>query len=262
MLLALLALVGLTVSIMFILWLTSRIFASQPSVPVVMEELGTGDGPLGGMQLDEPMMEELGRQDSEIQEPQLEEILASVSDAVATQQAMLDDPTLTDAALPGKGGSTGDGRNMGIGSGPGGYGRGRRWKMHFKKSTLEDYARQLNHFDIELGVLRRDNTIEYAFNLTKPRPDRRVGTTDAEKRYYLSWVRGGLQEADRELLRRAGIDPRGRPILKFLEPETEAQLLQMEKARAGNETVRSTEFGVLPDGSGRYKFNIVSQTYK
>jgi hypothetical protein len=71
MLLALLVLIGVSVLTMFLLWLTSRIFASREPVPIQLEEIGTGDtGLTGGMQLDEPMADELGVE-TDLEEPRL-----------------------------------------------------------------------------------------------------------------------------------------------------------------------------------------------
>lgn len=263
-LIALLVLVGSLVLILLILWLSSRIFAAQAAVPILMEEIGTGEGGFGGgMELEAPLAEELG-EETDLEEPSLEKTLSVVTEAVGSRVVLLEDPTLTEQPLTGQGGSTGDGRMPGIGSGPGGSGRARRWEVRFMEgNTLESYARQLEFFGIELGVLLPDNKVQLVYNLTKPRPDVRVGAADQEKRYYLTWRSGALEEADRELLRRAGINPQGKLILKFIPPDLEAQLLEMERARAGNNynRIRTTFFGVAPEGSG-YKFYIIDQSYR
>ncbi|MEA1950994.1 MAG: hypothetical protein U9N87_06385, partial [Planctomycetota bacterium] len=94
-------------------------------------------------------------------------------------------------------------------------------------------------------------------------PKKRIGPTDQEKRYYLTWRRGNLQEADRELLNKAGIDPGRSPIFKFLPREVEAQLYGLEQSKAGNRNkkIRMTRFGLLPDGDG-YKFYVLRQNYR
>ena len=113
---------------------------------------------------------------------------------------------------------SGDGTGRGgRGTGRGRKGISRNWEMQFAKgNTLNVYAKQLDFFKIELGIRRPGNKIEYASNLASRRPKKRVGSTDQEKRYYLTWRRGNLQEADRELLNKAGIDPGRSPIFKFL----------------------------------------------
>jgi len=267
MLLALLALIGTTVLLMLILWLSSRIFASQAAVGVVLEDIGTGDGGLsGGMELDAPPAEELGME-TDLEEPALEQTLAAIADAVASQVALLEDPALTEEMLSGKGGSTGDGRVPGLGSGPGGTGRARHWEVQFPPgNTIDGYAQQLDYFGIELGVMVPGTDgarVIYASRFSQRAPVRREAPTDQEKRAYLTWRTGGLEQADRELLGWANISAEGKLILKFLPPELEQELLQMEHARAGDKAkrIRTTYFGIRPEGGG-YKFYVIDQTYK
>ena len=47
LLLSMVILVGTVVSVLLIIWLTNQIWARQPAVPVVLEEIGTGEGSLG-----------------------------------------------------------------------------------------------------------------------------------------------------------------------------------------------------------------------
>jgi len=263
MLISLLVLIGTSVLIMFLLWLTSRVFASREPVAVQLEEIGTGDtGLTGGMDLDSPMADELGVE-TDLETPNLEQTLAAVADAVATQAALLDDPALTEEAISGKGGSTGDGRGLGRGSGPGGTGKRRRWEVRFPPgNTIETYGRQLDFFKIEMGVLMPDNKVIYASSFSSRSPTRREGPADQEKRYYLTWQKGGLEQADRELLDKAGVKP-GRWILKFIPPELERQLIQLEQNRAGERAnrIRTTYFGIRPKGRG-YEFYVMDQTYR
>ncbi len=263
MLISLLVLGGAAVLTMFLLWLTSQIFATREPVAVQLEEIGTGEGGLsGGMELDAPMAEELGME-TDLEEPSLEETLAAVADAVASQVAVLDDPALSEEAITGRGGSTGDGRGFGLGSGPGGSGRRRHWEVRFPPgATLDTYARQLDSLGIELGVLKPNNRVITVSNLASDRPTVREGPADQEKRYYLTWRRGGLEQADRALLRKAGVDP-GRWILKFIPPELEQEMVRMERQRAGDEAnnVRTTYYGVRPKGRG-YEFYVIDQTYR
>jgi len=257
MLLSLLVLVGATVLTMLILWLTSRIFARQVAVPVIMEQIGEGGGALGeSMEMEAPSLEE-----TDLEQPELTDTLSAVTDAIAAQAALLENPALY-AEIRQKGGGSGEGRLAG--SGGGRPGRPRHWEVRFiEGNTLETYARQLDFFRIELAVLMPGNKVEYAYNLTKAKPDRRTGPADQENRYYLTWRRGGLQAADRELLSRAGISAGGRLVLKFLPPELEGQLVALERARAGDrvDRIRATYFGILPEGQG-YRFYVADQTYR
>ena len=70
---ALLILVGTGVALMFVLWLTSRIFASTEPVPITMQQIGE-DGGSGGEDL-ETDMEELAHE-VEFEEPEFQDTLA------------------------------------------------------------------------------------------------------------------------------------------------------------------------------------------
>lgn len=250
MLLALVGLLGIAVTTLLLVWLTGQIFLSQKAVPVVLLELGDGDGPLGGsMELEGPLDEEI-----ELQEPAMQETLAAVADAVAAQAALLDDPSLSDSTKRGRGGG---GRELGGGNGTG-SGVARRWEVYFEGNSLAVYARQLDSFGIELAVLLPGNRVSYALNLAKSRPDTRMGPADEEKRYYLTWRGGELQQADRELLGRAGIESQGRIILKFLPPAVEATLQDLEEKFKDSDPDRNrkTRFGIRPQGDG-YAFFVI-----
>jgi len=264
MLLALLILLGTAVLLLLAIWLTNQIFLGQIAVPVEFMELGEGDSQLGGgMELEGPTDEEIG-EETDFEEPAVQDTLAAIADAVGAQAAMLADPALTDQMKSGKGGgSRGDGRTAGSGSGSG-SGVHRHWEVRFiEGNTLNTYARQLDFFGIELGVLMPENKVIYVAGVSAPQATVRSGPADQEKRYYLTWRGGDLQQADRELLARAGVESKGRIILKFLPPPLEARLAAMEKARADsmNEKARRTRFGVRAEGAG-YAFYIMDQSYR
>ena len=248
MLISLLILLGLAVLIMFIVWLTNQIFLHHEPIPVLSAEIGQPDDPWGGSDDIEPPAPE-----EEIIEEEIEETLEAVTDAIATRATMMSRRVSGDGT--GRGGS---------GTGRGRKGISRNWEVQFiKGNTLDTYARQLDFFKIELGVRRPGNKIEYASNLSAKRPKKRTGPTDAEKRYYLTWRRGNLQEADRDLLRKAGIEPGSGPIFKFLPREVEALLYGLEQTKSGSRAkkIRMTRFGLLPDGDG-YKFYVMRQSYQ
>ncbi len=197
--------------------------------------------------------------------------MASLDTALSTSAAELDDPNLsapTHMGSYGTGGGIyggfGDGR--GLGHGPGKPGLPRHWEVTFQKgATLDLYARQLDFFHIELGVVMPDNRIIYAYNLAKPKPDRREVKNPSvnERRYYLTWRSGGLEQADQELLARAGIDTEGHLILKFLPPETEQDLATKEKSFKGAspKDIAKTRFGVQTAGGG-FEFYVIDQPLK
>ena len=258
LLIALLILVGLAVLIAFLLWLTSQVFASTKAVPVRLEEIGERGGLGESMDLD---VEEIGLE-TDLEDPEFKDTLDTISDAVALKAAALDDPTFLDNLEKGVGGRKGDGRIPGFGSGR--PGKPRHWEVRFiQGNTLKAYARQLDYFEIELGVLLPGNKVQYANHLDQSRPNQRTGPADEEDRYYLTWLQGGLEEADRELLARAGIQSEGQLILKFIPPDLEMKLATMEKERAGYDVdrIRSTTFQILTERGG-YAFRVVDQTYR
>jgi hypothetical protein len=145
-----------------------------------------------------------------------------------------------------------------------GQGVERHWEIHFPKgNTIENYSKQLDFFGIELGMLIPDNKVLYAFNLSKLKPDTRVGPVDTENRYYLSWARGDLSEADRELYTAAGVDPKDYVILEFLPPQIEKLFADLEKSYAGDKAdkVQKTRFGIRRKGEG-YEIFVMEQTYQ
>ena len=258
LLIALLILFGAAVLIAFLLWLTSQVFASSKAVPVQLEEIGEGGGLGETMDLD---VEEIGLE-TDLEDPEFKDTLATIADAVALKTSELEDPTFLDNLKKGVGGRKGDGRTPGFGSGK--PGKLRHWEVQFiEGNTLKAYARQLDYFDIELGVLLPGNKVEYARNLSKSRPDRWSGPANEEERYYLTWRQGGLEEADRELLTLAGIQSEGRLILKFIPPELEMKLMTLERERAGDsaDEIRATTFQIRAE-QGVYTFHVVDQTYR
>jgi len=140
----------------------------------------------------------------------------------------------------------------------------RRWEIRLLEGhTLETYARQLDFFGIELGVLEPGGRIVYVFNLSQARPATRVGEAAAERRCYLTWHSGALRRADEELLARAKVDAKGKVILKFLPPAVERRLAELEQAEAGADLsrVERTCFGIRAAGSG-YEFFVYKQTFR
>lgn len=258
MLLALLILLGLCVVGLFVIWLTGRGQSAQTAVPVVLQPIGEGGMPSGS---DLEINTENPGQQEELEQPLLRDALASVSDIVAARLADLDNPLISDPDSVEASGAKGAPVR---GQGTGGNGIRRRWEIFFDRGhTIETYARQLDFFGIELGILLPGNQVQYVSGFSQPRPRVRVGPADAEKRFYLTWQRGDLQQADRELLARAGIDPGNRLILKFLPPEVEAKLAALERAYASGraDQISSTRFGIRREGNG-FAFYVISQQYR
>ncbi|HEV7222470.1 MAG TPA: hypothetical protein VGN42_07200 [Pirellulales bacterium] len=268
MLLALLIIIGVVVFCLFMAWLGSHVlFPPLKSVPVRLEQVGGGmeSGVVGeSMQLDSPTPQDVA-QESDLDEPEFQDTLKTVLD-VALRTADLDTPADTDEDTSKKGGGqqTGTGKVPGYGSGPGkpGVPPHLRWQIHFDAGgTLEAYARQLDFFEIELGV-PDGNQVVYAKNLSKPKPDTRTGPGGkADMRLYFSWRAGKLREADRELMQRTGTPTTGKLVLQFYSKDLEQELLQLEQAYRGVDAsrIRKTVYGIRPKGKG-YEFFVIDQT--
>jgi hypothetical protein len=275
LLLTLLATVALAAVLLFVVWLNGkRVEASHdlsPTLVAIGRESEDGDGrPGGGSQLADPDANDsvVGHDKQTIY---AEQDFAALSTLTAWEPDRVDDPDAFADQRKGPFGK-GNGRN-----GPDGPGTGpkkrkdhsvdlqRHWEVTFASNTLDAYARQLDFFRIELGLLQPGNKIVYAFNLTKAKPDTRTDNSpaDNERRYYLTWRTGEMQEADHELLTRAGVDPGDRLILKFLPRETEGQLIALERAYNGltPKDIRKTRFGVIAEGGG-FKFVVIDQMVK
>jgi len=264
MLITSLLLVGISVFLMFLIWLSSTLVFSQRSVPVKLVEnvAGRGDHAAGfERDMEAPGMEEM----PELAEPQIETTLEAVTETVSSLAASMDVlDTPSGQTSRGEGG-LGDSRPPGpLGEGENIIPRWERWEVRWSATSLSGYARQLDYFQIELAVAGGTSQVDYAFNLGKPRPDRRSGMPDKENRLYMTWRAGTMEEMDRTLLARAGVPTEGRLILQFFPEVIEDQLavLEMENARGRNvkEFLR-TVFGVRPAGSG-YEFFVVEQRFR
>ena len=276
-LLTLLVTVGCAAALLFVVWLTGKIMApplvavSPKLTSLAREGEDGGDGrAAGGSQLDTPSNEPVVGHNKKTADVQ--ESLGALDAALASKAAALDESDVLKSTRLGSigtgdgvNGGTGPGRGPGFGDRPPGHRRKpdlpRSWEITFSSSTLDVYARQLDFFKIELAVLLPDDKIAYAYNLTKPKPDARVVGAADEKRFYLTWRSGELERADRELLALAGIEAGDRVIVKFLSPETEAQLAELEKRHAGADPkdIRKTRFGVRADGNG-FSFFVMEQS--
>jgi len=264
MLIALLIVIGFFVSLLFIIWLTSRLLFTQRAIPVeLVEYAGRGDHAAGfERELEEPSMDEI----EEFIEPELETTLEVVTDLVSTQEAVFD---AIEAAAAGTGTGMGDSR------GPGPLGEGRddlippweRWEIRFTTSGVNAYARQLDFFDIELGAAGGGSpTVDYAANLASAQPTTRSGSPEDEDRLYMSWrdIDSTLAAFDRQLLAKAGISTERRMVLQFYPPEVERRLLTLEATHAEGRDAGEflkTVFAVNETRDG-YDFEVVEQYFR
>jgi hypothetical protein len=216
----------------------------------------------GEREFEEPNPEEI----NEVLDPPIEQTLESIASVVSTEAPQLDAVEGSTSLGSGEGDGTGDGRGKGPG-GPGtedGIPAYERWEVRMSATSLDEYARQLEFFGVELGVAGGGNpNVEYISKLTAPKPDVRRGDPKAEKRLRFLHRSGELRQADRQLAARAGVQTDGRVVFQFYSEQMYKTLLQLEYDRKGKRTisqVRKTIFGVRGTG-GRYEFFVIEQHY-
>jgi hypothetical protein len=278
-LVALLIVSFVTVGSLLLIYLTKKFIIAQFATPVTPVQSGGGGtgglgGSLGGDQ-EPPGVEDAPSTD----EPQVEDTLSALTSVVSSRTAMLADEAIDTGMEPVEGKSLGDNRTPGMGGGRGGgvgggigsgFGPGRggppepRREIRFEPSTLQEYAQWLDFFKIELAVLGNDNKVYYAKNLSREKPDVRVGDPAAEQRLYMNPTDSQFAALDRQLAVKAGIADKGRIILQFYPAEAQAILVNLERQRAGArkpEAIRGTVFRVTHKGNA-FEFSVDSQTYR
>lgn len=262
-LVALLIISCLTVAGLLIVYLTRKFIVAPVAIPVTPVEPPRQSAEMAMGQKQEP--EPPGIEDApDLAEPQLQDTLSSVANAVATKTALLSDESIdaqaSDMAF-------GQGLEDSRQAGKAGYGEGPQGparEIRFEPENLRQYAQFLDFFHIELGVLGRDNKIYYAYNLSHDVPDVRVGEPTEEQRLYMNSALGRFAALDRRLANDAGIADHGRIILQFYPPQTEAILYDLEKQQAAGrppEQIRRTVFRVTHTGD-QFEFSVDEQTYR
>ncbi|MFH5803688.1 hypothetical protein [Alienimonas sp. DA493] len=268
------AVLGLIVAVayLFVQWYMQHEFAVDTLPPMEVIQVGGGDP--DGAPDDSPLLESLAEQIpdpslSELREDemQVEELMETVVD-VSDRAANPSPTAVSSDAAGGKVGSASGmgGRPLGFGPGDGGVPAEQRWFISFnEQGGLEEYARQLEFFGIELGALDiRGGTLTLLSNLTAAQPTvtRKESGGSDEQRLYMIWQGGGRKQADVKLFAKAGIDASELPILHFYPARTEQMLLRLEQQHAGRPLadVRRTYFEVKPGGDG-YVFSVAQQSY-
>ena len=270
----LIVLVGALIAAVFLL--TVAWFATSPQRPkgpvkVEMVEVpgGVEDGsPDETLKLDgEGPESELAAPADEISDqPEVEETLDTVMDlaAEATNQSEKQFEFQTRNAGPGGSAKGTSNRASGMGPGKGGMPREQRWFISYnERETIEEYARQLDYWGIELGLLTADGNLIYLSRLSQPQPvSRRVTSGKDEQRLFMTWQGGARRRADILLYQKAGIDVGNGTLMQFFSPKLEEKLLELELAyrkRKLNE-IRRTYFTTQRNDEG-YDIIVTRQVY-
>ena len=264
--------IGLVLAViyLFIWWNSTRIADPKTDVELELIEIPGGfeDGsPDDTLKVDSPEPESTDPSltvvaDENLIEETFEnvvELSAEASNQVEKQYE-LDETT---SGNPGK--ATGTGRRpLGEGKGVGGLPREQRWIVTYgDRSGLTSYAKQLDHFGIELGALMPGGTLVYISKFSSDTPVKRTEKSGLnEKRLYMTWQGGGRRIGDIELFKKAGIDATGTTIFHFYPRETEIRMVKLETSYRNRKSkdIRRTYFAVKSSGSG-YEFEVTNQTY-
>ncbi len=264
--------IGLIVAVvwLFIWWNSTRIADPRTDVDLELIEIpgGFADGaPDETLLLESPEEETT---DPSLSEPsdeiKIEEAFENVVELSAEASTQVDKQYEIDDSTSGKPGSaSGTGRRpLGEGKGLSGLPREQRWIVTYNdRSGLSSYAKQLDHFGIELGALMPGGTLIYISKLSSASPKKRTEKSGLnEKRLYMTWQGGGRRKGDIQLFRKAGVNATGVTIFHFYPRETEQRMANLEIKYRNRKTkdIRRTYFTVS-SSSGGYAFNVTNQTY-
>jgi hypothetical protein len=262
LLITLLILVGFVVLGLVIIFFADKMITTVEPIPVVPVEATSPNANQGFAEEPDPP----GAEDApELSEPAVEEVLESLEFAANAEEVLLSDESIEAAEEAGKGKGLGDARM----AGPGGDGvvervpRWERWKIRFEPESAGEFARWLDFYKIEVGVLGRDNLVHYGFNFSQATPQRREGEPIKETRGYTSAADGPMPALTEQLARKAGLARFGNIVLLFYPFEVESILWTMEnKHSEGRDvnTIRETVFTVKRDGNN-FNFEIIDQKY-
>jgi hypothetical protein len=254
------------------LWITSRLPKPPQAVPVEMVELpgGVEDGsPDETLRVDSPEPETPDAAPAEMPAEQTEiaetlETVVELSESATQQVQQQFDTGVQNTGKAGSAKGTGK-KGLGIGPGIGGLPREQRWFVRFgDRAGVDQYAKQLEFFGIELGALLPDGRLAYLSKLTDPVPTVRYAAGGAgEQRLYMTWQGGERRGADVDLFRRANVEVRPDTVIfHFYPKKTESMLAQLELGYRGRplKQIRRTYFAV--EGAERgYQFVVVRQVY-
>lgn len=143
--------------------------------------------------------------------------------------------------------------------------RWERWKIEYTTSNVDNYARQLDYFEIELGVAGGGKkNVDYASGFANSRPDSRSAPGHKDARLHMIWRDDPIRKMDEQLLGQAGIVTKNRVILHFYPAGLEATLSELELVHANGrlvEEIQTTAFGIRREDGG-YEIIVVGQTYR
>jgi hypothetical protein len=253
-------------------WFTLQSPERRPAVPVELVEEDPGgeeDGAVDEtLRVDAPAEEE--RPDASLADVEAEttavqesmDTILELADQAVEQQQKQFDSAPENTGKNGKASGTGR-RALGKGGGKSGFPREERWYVQYPdRQPLDEYARLLDYFGIEIGVLAAGKLM-YLGKLTRDPPEKRESSSGSdEKRLYMTWQGGGRRLADLQLLRKGGIEPGAGTLFHFYPADVEQTLarLEFDYGKRKADQIRRTYFAVKTLPGGRYEFTVTRQT--
>ena len=269
MIAAVIALIG-AVTWLAVVWAANRVPTVTDVVPLELIEIpgGAEDGAIDetlNVESPEEETQDPSVAETDAEETEVQEMLDSVvelSDRAANQAQQQFALQAQNTGTPGSKKGTGR-RALGMGPGESGLPREQRWFVRFgDRVSLEEYAKQLDFFGIELGALFRDGRLVIVSPLSASKPKTRtLKSGKGEQRLYMTWRGGSRRDADLKIIQKAGINASAALVMQFYPAKTEALLANLEKRyknRSPNQ-IRRTYFSVQGDRSG-YKFVVTRQS--
>ena len=192
------------------------------------------------------------------------QLLDSVLGAVEAQTEITGPVRTSGTGGPGAGEGSGGTGTEGRGSGSGIIPKFQRWIITYGEGDIETYAKQLDYFGIEIGVVQ-GTKITYVSNFDGGSPKTRIEPNGQnEKRIYFIWKEAKRKEQDARLIAGARVSTAdsivvhyySNGLVKDLE-DKEAKFANREKKR-----IRSTRFKIQSKGKGEYEFVVEAQTPK
>ncbi len=253
MLIASITIIGFMTTILFLIWLTTDVDYTAPTQGVEIIDIGdTGDENPEGFADDafEPGVDEF----PEVETPQLAQAIEAVTDAVSSVRANSESVS-GDADQMGKGNGFGA-REGGPGGGGGeGLPEFKRWKINYEAADIETYKKQLSFFDIDIGVVRRDNDDVYRISDPAKKAEVVKSSRTQEKSLYFAHIKKRMLRWDESIAAAAGVDTTDANLIQFYPEKArtriraqEAQFLAKDQRQLGD--IRQTVVKLVTLDSG------------
>ena len=262
-LVALILVFGFLFAVLFLIWFTSVFdFSRRVAGPVAVAN-DPGDSKPDGVADDalEPGVEEF----PEVEVPQLANALEAVTDAVSSVRASLEKRS-GDAAVMGAGRGYGS-REGGPGSGGGGIPEYKRWIINYEADDINEYARQLSFFNIDIGVAHQVKVdIWRVRDAGGGSQIIKTNRETEEKSLQFTHEKASMRRWDAELCKRAGVDLSNTSQFQFYPESTRVIIRQVEASALAEEgqelkQVKNTILKVVPGGNG-YEYIVEDILYR